>query len=76
MYKERKFLVDAKDVLETVRVIQRFRWIPSAEVGNCGWAKAPDCWFVYFRCTDKTYAKILAAIYNKGIKLLSDLVGR
>ena len=38
-------------------------------IGNCGWAKAPECWFIRFNSTETNWVKILKEFVNREIKL-------
>ena len=44
-------------------------------MGNYKWAKAPDIWFVTFRCTNKKWIKLLRSFVNEGIMLFPETIG-
>ena len=44
-------------------------------VANCGWKKAPDCWFISWHATEKTWYRCLHAFKKYGVYLLPETTG-
>lgn len=44
-------------------------------VGCCGWAKAPECWFIDFVATDKDWYTMCYHFKQKGVEILPETVG-
>ena len=45
------------------------------QMANCGWAKAPDVWFVRFNADWDIYRKICEDVNLAGIQIMHDNVG-
>ena len=44
--------------------------------GNCGWAKAPNCYFVNFTISDEKWYNLLDEFKKEGVVLLPETTGR
>ena len=44
-------------------------------MGNCGWAKAPNCWYVHLSCSDKMWYSILEKLSEEKVELLPETTG-
>lgn len=77
--KRRRILIDKKDMVTVLEILCKYDscWqdMANMKVGRCGWAKAPDCWFVHVNVTDKKWASILREFNNKKVTLLPETVG-
>ena len=75
--KRRQILIDESEVTKTILVLQEFgiNINDTIAVGNCGWAKAPKCWFIVAHINDKTWYKILQKIKDAEITLLPETTG-
>lgn len=74
--KKRNVLVNFDDLAELLAILDKHNltW-HNLSVGNCGWAKSPKCWFVYFRASNNEWVSILTAIKRKQINLLPETEG-
>ena len=78
--KYRHLLVDASELTKALQVLSKnhVTCLPldgNLKVGNCGWAKAPDCWFVTFTVNNKKYVEILKEFKKNNISLLPETTG-
>ena len=78
--KYRHMLVDASELTKALQVLNKLNisCLPSEgnmKVGNCGWAKAPDCWFITFNATNRKYVDILKEFKKNNIHLLPETTG-
>ena len=75
--KKREFLINEKDVTEVISIINKnsIAFFMGMQAGNCGWALAPECWYIRFPATNKQYVKILKEIARKNIELLPETTG-
>ena len=76
--KRREILIDKKDMVTVLEILCKYDscWqdLANLKVGHCGWAKAPDCWFVHVSVTEHKWFFILKEMKNKNVTLLTDLV--
>lgn len=72
--KRREVLVDKNNVNDVV-MSATSNGVTGFRIGNCGWMKAPNCYFVAFASTLKQYAAIMEDLNNKEIKILPESVG-
>ena len=49
--------------------------ITNFRIGNCGWAKAPNCYFVAFYATRDQYIKTMENLNDKHVKILPESTG-
>jgi hypothetical protein len=49
--------------------------ITNFRIGNCGWAKAPNCYFVAFYATRDQYVKTMENLNDKHVKILPESTG-
>lgn len=75
--KFRSILIDESDVTKTILILQEFdiNIDGNIHVGNCGWAKAPTCWFINAYINDKTWYQVLQKIAAANIELLPPTTG-
>lgn len=64
--KEREFVVEEKNVMNVLKVINNHLGYLEGQVGNCGWAEEPTKWFVVFYATNKRYGNILEELNKMG----------
>ena len=72
--KRHEVLVDKNNVNDVV-MSATSNGVTGFRIGNCGWLKAPDCYFIAFTATLKQYASIMEDLNNKEIKILPESVG-
>lgn len=77
--KRRNLLISEVQILGTLKILNDLGITQSVitdfNLGNCRWAKAPDCWFISFRCRDKKWYNILKKLKEEGIMLLPETTG-
>ena len=74
-FKEHELLIDVTNVAKTLEVVNKYIDPWKVTTANCGWAKAPHCWFVYFKCSDEKWYRILQGLKNKNIELYPPYIG-
>ena len=58
--RNREIIVDEKDLIDVLKVINSHLGWLDGQVGNCGWVNDESSkWFVTFLATDKKYGKIM-----------------
>ena len=58
--KDRDFIVEEKDVMDVLKVINNHLHYLDGQVGNCGWGGSLETkWFISFKATDKKYICIV-----------------
>lgn len=76
--KTRQILVDRSQVCDILDIMELDCDIPSSSihVGNCGWKKAPNCYFIH-TCwiSDEKWFNCLREFNRKGITLLPETTG-
>lgn len=86
MLKKRHILVNEKDVTMAIKIVNEVKGdhilvaaalmnLCNFSVGWCGWAKAPECWFIDFVATDNDWNKICRDFNQKGVEILPETVG-
>jgi len=84
--KHRSLLVDEKDVTKVLDVFNSCKsqnmlfwwvetWFQNLHIGNCGWAKAPTCWYISFEVPDRMWYKILQNLAVRGVTILPETIG-
>lgn len=75
----RKILVHKKHIGDIVEIIYKMglqqEGLINFTIGNCGWAKAPDCYYIYITLNDRYYFKFLKMVKDYGINLLPETIG-
>lgn len=71
--KHRELLVNGEELRKAMAVLTACDY-QSAKVGNCGWAKAPNVYFLFFDATNKVYNDICMKMNKYGVELLDDKV--
>lgn len=71
--KDRYLLVDLKQIQTALTVLKVCDYT-KATVCNCGWAKAPSCYFMRITVTDKKYNYICRMMKKYGVDLLDEKV--
>ena len=69
--KDRYLLVNLNQIQTALTVLKECGYI-KATVCNCGWAKAPLCYFMRVSVTDKQFEDICRKMNKYGVKLLDD----
>lgn len=64
--KDRKFIVNEKDVTAVITVVNKHRRSYEIETNNCGWADEPEKWFIAFDACDEEYGHIVADLNKLG----------
>lgn len=64
--KDRKFIVNEKDVTAVVTVVNKHRRSYEIETNNCGWADEPEKWFIAFEACDEEYGHIVDELNKLG----------
>ncbi|MBP5595026.1 MAG: hypothetical protein J6Y02_06565 [Pseudobutyrivibrio sp.] len=75
---KREFLVNEKDVTRVIDIINRncrLAFLAGIRAGNCGWALAPECWYIRFPAHNKDYVNILKTLAKSKIELLPETTG-
>lgn len=74
----RRIFIDKNDMVTVLEILCKYEvcWhdLANLKVGRCGWAKAPDCWFVHVSVGDRKWNNILKEFKNKGVTLLPETV--
>ena len=72
-----EILVDYSQLALTLSVLGEFgiTWKGGITLGNCGWAKAPNCWCIFVTITYKKWYKVLKRFEEEGIELLPPTIG-
>lgn len=77
--KQRNILVDFEDLANVLNILDKhdltWQYLADLKIGNCGWKKAPNCWFVHVRATNKTWISVLRSIKQNNITLLDETTG-
>lgn len=66
--KNRDICVDLTDLQKVMEVLGKH--FVTARVGNCGGAKAPTCYFVFYHANDSVDNQITYELSEKGVKIL------
>lgn len=66
--KDRDICVDLADLQKVMEVLGKH--FVTARVGNCGWAKAPTCYFVIYHVNDGVDNQIANELFEAGVKIL------
>ena len=76
-FSKHSLLIDFSDLATMMSILDSYdlTWKKRIYFGNCGWAKAPNCWFVIFRCSDYVWYKMLVKMKECKITLLPEYVG-
>jgi hypothetical protein len=79
-FNERDILVDEIQLTKVIKILDNngLTWespFAHLRMGNCGWKKAPSCWFVNLYCTDGKWARVLKEFKENGIHLLPETTG-
>ena len=80
MIMNNRFLFYKKDMLKVMEALDSLEALGikknlyKISMGNCGWAKAPDCWFIF--CRRLKEKEVRNTLIKYGVELLSDETGR
>lgn len=72
--KWRSILVDESELVDMLKILDKLDVGPIC-MGNCGWQKAPDCWYVDFQAFDETYYNILEEMVENEVHMLPETTG-
>lgn len=76
--KRREMFIDKSELVTVLEVLNKheitYADLANLKMGNCGWAKAPNCWFIMFSANDRTWYQILKEFKVKNITLLPETV--
>lgn len=67
-------LVNKRDVTNVIMEATANK-ITNFKIGNCGWKKAPNCYFVVFHATQDQYIKTMENLNKKHVKILPESTG-
>ena len=69
-----KILVDIEQIEEVIKVLNRYNCDKSLKIGNCGWEKAPNCYYVIFNVNDDEVDLecLIDYMRNRGIVFLPE----
>ena len=74
----RRILVTKKDIGDIFEIVYEMGLQLDGHVnlaiGNCGWQKAPDCYYVLVTLNDKYYNIFLKNIKERNIELLPETI--
>lgn len=74
--RELSILVNKEDVIKVIDIVNKSGYFPPRfQVGNCGWAKAPDCWYVVCTLAIWRYDKAMKMLAEAGIEILPPTTG-
>jgi hypothetical protein len=83
MYKT--IIVDLNDVTKAIGFINlarkkgtaldKLRFSDYDCIGNCGWAKAPNAWYLHFKISNKAWTKALQIMADNKLQLLPETTG-
>ena len=72
--KERHFIVEEKNMIEVMKMVQSAKsngyYTGAMEVGNCGWAKEPNAWFIHTNLTKLQWGALLQDCKNKKYQIV------
>lgn len=75
----RRILVDKSNVGDILEIIYKLGLqndgLINLAIGNCGWAKAPDCYYIYVTLNDRYYYKFMRYVKDNDIELLPETTG-
>lgn len=77
IFRRHELLIDINDLTAMMKILDDHDLTLKGKVffGNCGWAKAPDVWFVIFNCSDRLWYEILPEIKESKIEILPEYIG-
>ena len=70
----RTWYIHERDAAQVAAILARYG-VNRPSMANCGWAKAPDIWFVRFDAPWKEYGPICGEVNKAGIQVMNDNVG-
>lgn len=59
--KRRHLVVDERDVLNIIRVLNKYGCLTGMGVGNCGWADRTK-WFIHFDMSGRKWDRLVAEL--------------
>lgn len=66
-----QIIIDEEDVTKALMIVNASKsFFTEVRVGNCGWALAPNAWFIRTHINRKHYKNILKEFKKKGVELL------
>lgn len=71
--KECEILIDKKDAMNMLNILNDADVIRYT-IKSCGWAKAPDCWFVHFRANNRKWVTVLQMMKQRDVEFLPPTV--
>lgn len=76
-FRSRDLLVDFGQMTKVLKVFDELDvlWKHRVFMGNCGWAKAPDCWYIHLSCSDSMWYSILRRLKEEEVELLPETTG-
>ena len=76
-FRRHELLIDVSDLTTMMKILNNHNLTNRQKVifGNCGWGKAPNCWFILFRCNDKDWYEMLPEMKESKVTLLPEYVG-
>ena len=74
-FENHELLIDVTDVSKTLEIVNKHIDPRKVVTANCGWGKAPHCWFVHFRCNDDKWYDILRELKRNDVALLPPYIG-
>lgn len=77
IFHRHEILVDYSQLAPTLSILNEFdiTWKERITFGNCGWRKAPTCWFVFMTISDHKWYNVLKRFKEEGIDLLPPTIG-
>lgn len=76
-FRRHELLIDVSDLTTMMKLLDDHNFTGRRKVifGNCGWGKAPNCWYVIFTCNDKEWYEMLPEMKERKITLLPEYIG-
>ena len=71
----REILVNEDMVQKALVVLNDHGIFTNLSISNCGWAKAPDCWFIHCDASEETWVSVLEDFVKDGVKILPETTG-
>ena len=76
-YHTHNLLIDFEQMPSALKVLDELDVLCKRRIymGNCGWAKAPSCWFFHFLISDYKWYQLLKRFKEEEINLLPETIG-